>query len=70
MRLAASEAGVDRRHAVEGDFLADKYGRMRFRRLDTMGRYVDDPNEEVEPGVEYYAPGPIETEYIEAQTRK
>lgn len=55
---------------MEGDFLADKYGRMRFRRLDTMGRYVDDPNEEVEPGVEYYAPGPIETEYIEAQTRK
>ena len=70
MRLANAEAGVDRRHAVEGDFMSDKYGRMRFRRLDTLGRYVNDPDEETEPGVEYYPPGPIETEYIIAQTRK
>lgn len=46
MRLAASEAGVDRRHATEGEFIADKYGTVRFRRLDTLGRYIDDPDEE------------------------
>lgn len=41
---------------------------MKFRRLNSTGKYVDvsDESNNEEEDVEYYAPGPIETSFIAA----
>lgn len=63
-RIAAAEAGFDRRKPVEGEFIADKYGKMKFRRLDIMGKYIDVSDDENNEEADYYAAGPIETSFL------
>jgi len=52
-----ANSGMERPMPVEGDFIYDKYGTMKFRRLDNNGRYVNFPPDGKDETSEYFKPG-------------